>query len=73
MIRCNQITKEDPKTVEKDEENVILYTYRNITYFIVEDSGSTKAIWQNGAFECRMTGTVSQEEIEQMIRSIYGD
>jgi hypothetical protein len=72
-IRCYQITKENLRTVEKDEENVVLYTYKNITYFIAEDIETTKAIWQNGVFECQITGTVSQEEIEQMIRSIYGD
>ena len=73
MIRCNQITKENLRTVEKDEENLILYTYKNITYFIAEDIETPKAIWQNGTFECRMTGTVSKEEMKQMIRSIYGD
>ena len=73
MIRCYQITKENLRTVEKDEENVIRYTYGGSTYYIVEDIDNTKAIWQNGAFECQMTGTVSKEEMKQMIRSIYGD
>ena len=73
MIRCNQITKEDPKTVEKDEKNVVRYAYGGCTYFIAEDITNTKAIWQNGAFECKITGTVSKEEMKQMIRSIYGD
>lgn len=73
MTRCYQITKENLRTVEKDEENVVRYTYGGCSYYIVEDIETTKAIWQNGSFECKMTGTVSQEEIEQMIRSIYGD
>ena len=73
MTRCYQITKENLRTVEKDEENVVRYTYGGCSYYIVEDIETTKAIWQNGAFECNIAGTISKEEMKQMIRSIYGD
>lgn len=55
----------------KDEENPELYTSGGIDHHIVTNAESYKAIWQNGNFECCLSGFESREELIKTIDSMY--
>ena len=57
--------------IEKNETKVDVYSVEGIEHHILTDVSMNKAVWQNGEWECRITGDVTREELIQMIDSIY--
>lgn len=57
--------------IEKDDSTVEIYTVGNIEHHLMEDLGRQKAIWYNDAWECRIIGDISREDLIAMIESIY--
>ena len=57
--------------VEKNDEDVEIYDVGGIEHHIMTDVAMTKAVWQNGEWECRITGDLSRDELYTMIDSIY--
>lgn len=55
----------------KDKEDPELYTTGGIDHHIVTNAESYKAIWQNGNFECCLSGFESREELIKTIDSMY--
>lgn len=39
-------------------------------YYFMSDNRAEKVIWRNGEFECRISGDVTREELEQIVSSI---
>lgn len=64
----------DTPSIEKDQKDVLRMFIYNIEHYIFHDreSGMEKAVWNNGDFGCRMMGDVSQEELERIVKSVYG-
>lgn len=60
-------------SIEKDQEDVLRLFIYNIEHYIFHDgeSDTGKAVWNSGDFGCRITGSVSQAELENIIKSIY--
>ena len=60
--------------IEKSEQSVLRLRVNNIVHYIFYDGESNmeKAVWANGSFECRVVGTVTQDELEKIVKSIYG-
>ena len=70
-IKANQINPANVKDIEKDASITESLWIDSTHYFFVSDAdGREKVIWQNGEFECRITGTVTRDEMEQIISSI---
>lgn len=69
-IFANEMDRGDMRTTEV---NIGADPYWvNGTYvYLMSDTISEKAVWYNGNFECRIYGTVSREELEQIVSSIY--
>lgn len=57
--------------LEKEYGNIVTYPVDTVTHYMLTDMGRQKAVWQNGDFECRLYGTVSLEEMQAIIDSIY--
>ena len=57
--------------IEKNELKVDVYSVDGIEHHILADVAMTKVIWQNGDWECQITGDITREELIQMIDSIY--
>ena len=57
--------------VEKNSTDVEEYSSHGISHYILEDVAASKAVWQNAEWECRITGSISHEELREMIDSIY--
>lgn len=70
LIAVNEMDRGDMRTTEV---NIGADPYWvNGTYvYLMSDTISEKAVWYNGNFECRIYGTVSREELEQIVSSIY--
>lgn len=64
----------DTPAIEKDQKDVLSLFVHSIEHYIFYDgeSGMEKAVWNNGDFGCRMMGDVSQEELERIVKSVYG-
>ena len=70
QIRYNE-TAVKPNVVEKEDQSVRLHSSGSLSHYVVYDLGWTKAIWQNGTLDCRITGNVTEEEIIQILDSVY--
>ena len=57
--------------VEKDDETVEFYTMAGIEHKLMQDINRFKAVWNNGPWECRITGEINRDEMITMIDSIY--
>ena len=57
--------------VEKDADDIEIYTIGGIEHYLMEDLGRQKAVWYNDAWECRITGDISRDDLKSMIDSIY--
>lgn len=62
----------DTYTYFKDKEQVSVFEASGISHYLLTNNSSTVAAWNNGAFECSISGAVSQKEMRKMIISIYG-
>lgn len=69
-IQYSETTKINSRNFEK-EESVELYACNGIDHYLISDLGWYKACWQNGELECYMSGTISGQEIKDIIDSIY--
>ena len=70
QIRYNEIDI-NANTVEKGHPSVKSHAHENIKHYLVSDLGWTKAMWQNGILDGRISGNVTEEEMIQMIDSVY--
>ena len=70
QIRYNEI-ETNSNIVEKESRPVRYHSYGNIEHYLVSDLGWTKAIWQNGSLECCFAGNTSEQEMIDMIDSVY--
>ena len=70
QIRYNEI-EPNSNTVEKEDNPVNYYSSGNVEHYLVSDLGWTKAIWQNGSLECCIAGNTSEQEMMDMIDSVY--
>ena len=70
-IKANQVNINNLKDIEKDPSDATFMQIGETRYYFLSDAdGAEKVIWQNGEFECRITGTVTRDEMEQIISSI---
>lgn len=44
-----------------------------IQHYIMVDLGITKIVWINGELECHLSGNLSEEEMNEVLYSIYED
>ena len=59
-------------TYFKDDEAVSTYEAGGITHYLMSNNATNNSVWMNGPFECSISSYVSQEVIQNMIKSIYG-
>lgn len=72
FISIRQVDIDLQPTVEKnDDETVYIHTVNEIEHQITSDVKQTKAVWRNGVWECKITGSLSVDELIAMIDSIY--
>lgn len=70
-VKANQASPINSKDVEKDRSDAVSKHINGTLYYFMSDvGGREKVIWQNGEFECNITGTVTRDEMEQIISSI---
>lgn len=71
MIKANQVNISNLKDIEKDPSDTSSMQIGDTHYYFMSDvDGAEKVIWQNGEFECIIIGTVTRDEMEQIISSI---
>lgn len=71
QIRYREAEMQEFNTLEKENGDVDFHSVKGIKHRLVSDLGRQKAVWQNGDFECRINGDISEQEIKDMIDSIY--
>lgn len=70
-IRFNESARATQRTVEKDSVADSSYFRNNTNHYIVVDQSLAKVTWNNGVFECRISGNITMEEARGIIDSIY--
>ncbi len=71
QVRYNEAKAQELNTLERETGVVVSYDMGGIKHGLVSDLGRQKATWQNGDFECKISGDISEQEIINMIDSIY--
>lgn len=62
--------------VEKDENDVTIYTTNHVDHYIFFNIDSVSISWCNESFNCSIdiySSTITEEQIYTMINSIYGN
>lgn len=70
-MEYREIPGQNHDSVEKEYGDVVPYTVRRIKHYLSSDLQRWKALWVNGDFECQVYGIVSEQELKDMIDSIY--
>lgn len=70
-IRYTEVTAREFNTLEREIGDIDSYYVEGIEHKLISDLGRQKVIWQNGDFECRMAGNISNQEMKTVIKSIY--
>lgn len=63
--------KVDVNALEKEYGDVEPYLAGDFKHYLLTDLGRRKAVWQNGDFECKISGNISLQDMKTMISSIY--
>ena len=58
-------------TYEKDDSPVTPYECDGITHYLMSNNGQMRAAWTNQNMTCSISGDLSEDELKQMINSIY--
>ena len=61
------------RSTEKDSVGATTEMISGIEHHIVVDLGITKVVWINGDLECHLSGNLSEEEMKEVLYSIYED
>ena len=56
---------------QKDEGDPVPYEAGGITHLLTTNAGRPVALWSNGPAECAISGSITMDELKQMIDSIY--
>lgn len=64
IVQALHDTEKDVRASESERVN-------GITFYFVSDINTEKVAWQNGQLECKLYGTVTRDEMKQIIYSIY--
>ena len=67
-----QVSQDNLSNVEKNGQKVIFWFFDGIKHYQLTDNGIEKIAWTNGEFECHASGDTTEEEMCQVIGSIYG-
>ena len=70
MIRYREITS-DTTGAEQKGAKVTVVSYGGLKHYLMPNSDQYRVSWQNGELNCSINGTVSKEEITDIITSIY--
>lgn len=70
-IRFNESSRATQRIIEKDSAPDSSYFRDNINHHIVVDRSLVKVTWNNGVFECRISGSITEKEARKLIDSIY--
>ncbi|MFA5524246.1 MAG: DUF4367 domain-containing protein [Tissierellales bacterium] len=56
---------------EKENEDVITYSFNGIQHYIMKNLERTKVVWMVDNYECSITGEFTIKEAKKMVNSIY--
>jgi hypothetical protein len=70
MLSFDYITKADT-IYEKDDSLVTSLRINGVTYYFMSNNAQNRVVWSVDQFECSINGTVTYEELEQIVLSIY--
>ena len=70
-MRFIEASRATQQIVEKDSSPDSSYFCNEINHHIIIDQSLAKIIWCNGIFECRISGSITEEEVRKIIDSIY--
>ena len=55
----------------KDIDDPVIYSREGIDHYVMTNEGKYRAIWRNGGVICDLSGFESEEELQEVIDSVY--
>lgn len=71
QIRYREKSELNFSTLEQESSNMEAYSIGGLKHYLLSDLNRQKAFWQNGEFECQVFGTVTRQEMKDIVDSIY--
>lgn len=70
-FQYRETARADQQLIENDTAVYYSVTDHGVKHYVVSDKQCTKILWANGNFECRASGDLSEQEVGEIIKSIY--
>jgi len=71
QLEYKETPMQDYAAIEMEYGDMAPYVAKEIKHYLTSDLDRWKAVWENGDFECCLHGTISEQELKNMIDSIY--
>ena len=71
VLRYETAEDAENATFEKDNASVVFYERSEITHYIMSNNDQMTAAWTNQNLMCSISGDLSEDELKDMINSIY--
>ncbi len=71
LVTIVSLSVPSTRTYEKDGLDVTVYTANGIEHYIMTNLDHANVVWKTETFECSISGTLTLNEAEKMIESIY--
>ena len=71
QVRYKEVKNIDFSSLEQENGDVETHFKNGIEHYLLSDMDREKAFWQNGELECQIFGNVSQQEMKDIVDSIY--
>lgn len=71
IVSVNVHQKPQASIQEKDDSQITVHTAGGIDHYIMQNEGELSATWFVDNLECKISGDVTESEMETMINSIY--
>ncbi len=72
-IIIRSLNDDTSKIIEIEDVDPHEYIYNGIIHFIIPNCEQLDAYWVNNGYLVKISGDITEEEIERIIRSVYGD
>ena len=73
MVRIADYLEGEPVQIEQSDSLLEVYTIGDVDYYIFDNLGQLRVAWVSGRFECCIMGSLSVEELKEMVESIGKD
>lgn len=73
VFSAEQLLRSDSRLYEKDQNQVMSLSLRNVEYYVLENNGRVSVVWQLNGLECGIFSNLEKETIIGILINSYGE